>query len=416
MTQISEPVESGVREASDAAIEASGRTGPSPSSGAQFEEPIQRSAEFDTYVEEIRNRYGSNLTFAFSWVEDQIRRRLGIPPLTRAAALLSGLIGVGVRLAVALGVTLLFGEWADIPWGRWTVILAFLGLYDATQSWRTPPLDVPAGPAIQRITEEGTALLRTMVRESDLRDLADFLRRRYRLVPAAMTGLAYAATMVSAGWMFAPAAMDEIPVGSIALLAFLLFEVGSIVVYGVPIQGVLMAREAGYDHHLFWPSPADSPEVKNTLRTGIALGWSTAIWVTIYLLLAASLVSWDSPALIPIAVGFILTAYVAAIGTTLWVRASIQRIVQRVRERRLGGLRKRIDDFGPKYTDLSPQESQQLRDLLFLHHDLRDAPSTPTTTRTLLHTAVTLIIPTIMFLITVLGEVYAERFLDAILP
>ena len=34
-------------------------------------------------------------------------------------------------------------------------------------------------------------------------------------------------------------------------------------------------------------------------------------------------------------------------------------------------------------------------------------------TRTLIHTAVGLIIPTLMFLVTVLGEVYAERFLDA---
>lgn len=416
MTQTSEPVDSGVPEDFDTAIEVSERAGLSRSSGSQFEEPIRRSVEFDAHVEEIRNLGGSNLVFPFAWFEDQIRRRLGVPPLTLAAALLSGLVGIGVRLTVALGATSLIGEWAEVPWGRWTVVLVFYALYDGTQSWRTPPLDVPAGPVIQRMTEEGTALLQTMVRESDLRDLAAFFRRFYRLGPAVMTGVVYAAGMVLACWTLAPTAMDEVPVGSIALLILLLFEVGSIVVFGVPMQGVLFAREAKYDHRLFWASPADSPEVKSALRTGIGLGWSTGTWVTLYLGLAVVLVSWDSPAVIPLAGGFILTAYLIAIATTLWVRASIQKIVQKARARRLQGLRDRIEDFGPGYTDLSPQDSQQLRDLLFLHHDLRDAPTTPTTTRTLVHTAITLIIPTILFLATVLGEVYTERFLDAFLP
>ena len=46
----------------------------------------------------------------------------------------------------------------------------------------------------------------------------------------------------------------------------------------------------------------------------------------------------------------------------------------------------------------------------------RDAPTTATTTRTVMRTAVGLIIPTILLLATVFGEVYTERFLDALLP
>lgn len=407
---------SGVLEGAGALPEVPGEEGPSPDREAQLEGPTLHSAEFDACVEEIRNWFGSNLVFLFPRVEDQIRRRLGVAPLTTTAALLSGLVGVGVRLGAAIGATALVGEWAGIPWGRWTAILAFYALYDATQSWRTPPLDVPPGPAIQKITEEAFALLPTIVRESDLKDLADFLRRRYRLLPAVITGLTYAAAMVWACWIFTPTAMGEIPIGSIVLLAFLLCDVGAVVVYGGVIDGVLMAREARYEHRLFWPSPADSPEVQMALRTETGMGWATGIWTTIYLAMAVILVSWDSPAVVPLAVGFIVAAYLVTIGTTLWIRASIQKIVQRVKEQRLRGLRERIDDFGSSYTHLSPQESQELRDLLFLHHDLRDAPTTPTTARTLLHTALTLIIPTIMFLITVLGEVYTERIFDTILP
>ncbi len=72
--------------------------------------------------------------------------------------------------------------------------------------------------------------------------------------------------------------------------------------------------------------------------------------------------------------------------------------------------------FKPRFADLSPQESGQLRDLLTLHDKIRDAPTTPTTTHTVMHAAVGLIIPTIMFVVAVFGEVYTERILDAILP
>ena len=114
--------------------------------------------------------------------------------------------------------------------------------------------------------------------------------------------------------------------------------------------------------------------------------------------------------------GFIVIGYLALFGAALSNRSSVQRIVQRVREQRLGGLRERIDEFGPNYTGLSLHESEQLRDLLFLYDQIRDAPTTPTTTRTVIATAVGLIIPTILFLATVLSEVYAERFLDSVLP
>ena len=83
---------------------------------------------------------------------------------------------------------------------------------------------------------------------------------------------------------------------------------------------------------------------------------------------------------------------------------------------RLAVFRSRIDAFAPRMVDLSPEESQQLRDLLFLHDKIRDAATSPATARTAVRTAAGLLIPTIAFIITVFGEVSAERILDAILP
>ena len=264
--------------------------------------------------------------------------------------------------------------------------------------------------------DDWLALVPTIVRESDVQELADFARRWYRLQRALVVGGTVTAVMLGICWLFTPAAMGELPAGSIVLLAFLLYEFGVFMPGADLWYWMLMAREAGYEHHLFWPSPADSPQVQNAVRMTNFFGFATGIWITVYLVLTVILVSWESPLVLPLGVGFMVFGYLTTIGKTLALRASIQKIVERIRDQRLHGLQNRIDAFGSRYTDLSPQESEQLRDLLTLHDKIRDAPTTPTTTHTMMHAAVGLIIPAIMFAIAVFGEVYAERILDAILP
>jgi len=326
-------------------------------------------------------------------------------------------MGFGIRLTVVVLATALVGEWAGVPWGRWAVILAFYATFSAGRPFVGPPPDVPAGPRVRRIMEDWTALVPTIAREADLRDLYEYIRRWNRTLISSGVGVVVSAIMLIAGMWLTPVAMGELPVGSIVLLAWLLFDFGATVIYlGVMLSWAFIAREARYGHNLFWPSPADSPAVKKAMRKVTAQGSATGFWITVFLVMTVVLVTWESPLLLSLGAGFIVIGYLALFGAALSNRSSVQRIVQRVREQRLGGLRERIDEFGPNYTDLSLHESERLRDLLFLYDQIRDAPTTPTTTRTVLATAVGLIIPTILFLATVLSEVYAERFLDSVLP
>ncbi len=386
---------------------------PSPAFEAQPEEPAGRSEALDARVEEVRRLFGSSAARLFSPLVVSIRRRLGLAPLSSGAFALAGALGFGIRLALALLVTALIGQWADIPWGRWAVILVFYGLFEASGLTFTPPPDVEPGPRIRKMGEDMTPLLPTIVRESDLQDLAAFLRRWTRLSVMVACGVAVAALMLGAGWLLAPTGMNELPAGSIVLLAFLLYDFGALMVFWDLFAWAFTARQARYDHDLFWPSPADSPEVRKAMQMWNvrALAW----WITVYLVLTLVLVSWDSPVVVPLAVGFIVIGYLTTIGAAFGDRASVRKIVERVRQQQLEELRQRISPFKSRFTDLSTQESEQLRELLFLHDRIRDAPTT-STTHTLLRAAAGLIVPTIVFAITVFGEVSAERFLDAILP
>ena len=140
-------------------------------------------------AEGIRRLYDSNLPFLFPRLEDRLRRWLRIPPQTVRAATVAGAAGVTVRLMSAMVATAFAGVWSDVPWGRWAVILVWYAVFDATQSWRTPPLDVPPGPLIERYVADWSALLSTVERQEDLEDLESFLRRWWRLPRAATAGL-----------------------------------------------------------------------------------------------------------------------------------------------------------------------------------------------------------------------------------
>ena len=78
--------------------------------------------------------------------------------------MLTGLMGSGLRLVVALLVTVLFGQWAAIPWGRWAIVLALYGAIEAIFAWMPPHPDVPPTPRFQRYMEDWTALLPTVAR------------------------------------------------------------------------------------------------------------------------------------------------------------------------------------------------------------------------------------------------------------
>lgn len=381
------------------------------------EEPPERTEAFDACVEDVRRWFGSNTADFFLRLADLIRRRLGVAPMSPGATMLAGLTGSGIRLLVALLAAVLFGQWAGIPWGRWAVIIAFYGVIETGWRIMSPPLDVSPLPRIRRIVEDWTALLPTIVRESDLRELADYTRRWYRLPRTVAAGVAVAGIMLLTCALFTPAALQELPAGSIVLLAWLLYDFGTTPIYwGNLFNWAFMAREARYDHHLFWPNPADSPEVHKVMRKTTSQGFAAGWWITIFLVMTVVLVSWDSPLVLPLAVGFVVIGYLSTIGLAFSNRASVRKIIERSRHQRLAVLRQRIEALEPRFADLSRQESERLRDLLFLHDKIRDAPTTPTNARTLMRTAAALILPTILFVVTVFGEVSAERILDAILP
>ena len=123
--------------------------------------------------------------------------------------MLAGLMGAGIRLLVALVATALFGQWAEIPWGRWAIVIAAYFAVEAENAGSAPPPDVEPPERYRRYMEDWTALLPTIVRESDVRELADFTRRWLRLPVMLAAGVAVAAIMLLACVLFTPDALGR---------------------------------------------------------------------------------------------------------------------------------------------------------------------------------------------------------------
>jgi hypothetical protein len=272
---------------------------------------------------------------------------------------------------------------------------------------------MPPGP--RRLLADFTALVGTIEREHDVRQLAAFVRRWYRLPVSAVVSAGVALTILLTCILAVPDGVRALPVGSVAVLALLLYDFGELAfqnLFAVPF----MARVADFDHRLFWASPVDSVEVRGAMRVWATMQFMVGIGVTLSLMLAIVVVGLDSALLLPLAASFVLWGYLTTFASMLGVRSSVRRIVERIRDRNLAEVQRRIDALGPRFADLPHEDAQRLEHLITLHNAIRVAPTSPGTSQTLVHAAVALIIPTTMFVVTVFGEVLAERLLEGVLP
>jgi len=147
----STPQASQQAQTADTTAEVSGSTAAEAGTEPEpLQTPPERTEAFDALVEDLRRRFFFGSDSLYPVRENLIYRRLGVAPMSPGAMLLTGLMGSGIKLSVALLATALFGEWAGIPWGRWAAVLVGYGAMEALNSWSSPPLGVAPPPRFRQ--------------------------------------------------------------------------------------------------------------------------------------------------------------------------------------------------------------------------------------------------------------------------
>lgn len=337
-----------------------------------------------------------------------VARRFRVAPSSERGALLTGVASGTVRFVLPVLASLAAGDLGGSPVARWGVVAGLLGLLDVAMARRMRKSD--------RAHMDLLALVETMKHDDDVGALRLLVRRRWRLgLNVAFAATAAGLALVSFV-LVAPSAVGKLPAGSVVLLGIVAYELGEFVALYIGFLPAFLARLARSEHRLFWLNPLDSEPVRRTLHSaGINYGL-VGLAVTQYVVLSAFLVSLDSALLVPVAGTFTVIGYVAVGVAVVQTRRAARTIATRVRDRHLGVLEVRIDEFGDRLGSLTPAENEELRHLVETYRSVRDMPTSPGTSETFGHAAKALLIPTLGFLLAVLSEVYAERLLDQLLP
>lgn len=383
-------------------------TSPPSAAGPDAYSPVPSEA-FTAEVRGIERRLISmSEVYLMGRLATVASRRLGLDLTTGWGPVLAGAAGAALRLALPIVAALAFGQLGESPVLRWAVVAVVLGSLDAVGIHRHRQ----SNPAVQGFT----ALLWTITREEDVRDLHDFTRRRYRFGVSAGFAAGVALFVVLACALTAPTALTALPVGSIVLLSVLAYEIGEIAFFTVGFMTPLLLREARFDHELFWLDPLGSKPVRRVLQAWAGSVGFVGVGLTGYLLLAVVLVTPGSPLLLPVVAAFTIAGYVAMLIVLVGLRRSISTIAARVRDESTETLQHRIAAYRGRLDSLAPHEAEELDRLMRMYETVRSASTTPSTSATLGHAARAMLVPTLTFLLAVSSEVFAERLLDQFLP
>lgn len=366
-----------------------------------------RSAQFEADLAHLRRAM-----IAWMWstlIYRVIQVILGRAPYhveTAAQRVAMGVVATALRFLVPVAATTLTWSWAGAPLWTWLGITVFLAAFDV---WGTQT-------ASERSLERAAALPAAIDHDADLRELVDFTRRWWRLRIFAPAAVAIALIVLAAAALVAPDDFRALHPGSLALLAYILYEYGESASMRI-IFFTFYVKESRYLHRLSWHNPFDSPPIQILLGIWRGTSFGGGIMATMAFVIAVILIGPGSltALLAPIA-GLALVSFVLDTVSVLSARRSVQRIVRHTRDATLDRLRRRIDTFEPRLEDLTPQESEQLRNLMATYAAVRAAPTGPSGSETLGHALTALAIPALAFFLAVMAEVYAERFLDQLLP
>jgi hypothetical protein len=119
---------------------------------------------------------------------------------------------------------------------------------------------------------------------------------------------------------------------------------------------------------------------------------------------------------LPVVIVLTSIHYATIIASVIASRASIRRIIQRDKETHMGELKRRIAALAADPCDLSDATYSEFERLNSLHNMIRDVATGPRTTKLAGRVVSSLIVPTIAFVLTVIGEQYAGRFFEKVLP
>lgn len=328
------------------------------------------------------------------FVAFKILRRFHIEPHGRLGRTLAFLFVLATFLGLPLILTAILGQWASAPIGTWIVIAVLFGL--VTMSYG---MYLAIGHKVSSLSLsvlDAEALQRQIIWD----------RFWFSLRVSGPTGALAAAGMVASLIVInrqTPGVV--IPAGNLLIIGFLSYQIGE-----TGCNNLLMCFEArnlaGMKHALYRFNPLDTYTLQEAVTGYNQFGLVTSFMLTVFIACSAILLPDAAFLANPVWLGLLLAVYAIVVLAVVLPRYFVQEIVRKAKQRDLTPLRQNLNAMLDQLSDQSKEEYEQMLRLEKIQEMISQAPESCLPASTIGRLFSTLVLPTITFVLAVLGETY----------
>jgi uncharacterized protein YacL len=204
-----------------------------------------------------------------------------------------------------------------------------------------------------------------------------------------------------------------IPGGNLLVIGFLSYQIGELA-----CNNLLMCFEAknfsGMKHELFRFNPLETHTLQQAIIGYNQFGLVTSLVITVFIASSAILLPSSAYLSNPVWLILVMTVYAIIILAVILPRYFLQIIVQKTKQRELLPIQQRLNNMFDQLMNLSEKEHGDMLRLENIQDLICKAPESCLPFSTIGRLFGTLVLPTITFILAVLGEAYISSLLERV--
>jgi hypothetical protein len=333
----------------------------------------------------------------------QILRRFHIEPQSGLGKAIIFIFFISVFLGLPLIFTAIYDQWAVAPIGPWAVIAIIFGLVVGMS------YNLYYGIGLNVSSIGHTVLDEDAIQRQILWDNLWFSLRICGTV-GALTSAVIVASLI---YINRQTPSVVIPVGSLLVIGFISYQIGELA-----CNNLLMCFEArnfsGMEHALFRFNPLDTHTLQHAIIGYNQFGLVTSLVITVFIASSAILLPDSAYLTNPVWLILILAVYTIIILAVILPRYYVQKIVQKTKQQELLPMRQKLNYMFDHLMNLKEKEYDEMLRLEKIQELISKAPESCLPFSTIGRIFGTLVLPTITFILAVLGEAYISTLLQRI--
>lgn len=328
--------------------------------------------------------------------------RFHIDPRSRFGKSITFLFFFFVFLGLPLTLTAIFDQWESAPLVAWTVIAIIFGLvgnlYDL----------------YYKIGLNVCSIGHTVKNKNFFLRQIEWDRYWFSLRTGVTAGvLTSLGMLVSLVYIDLQTTGPDIPAGSLLVICLLAFQIGELACHNL-LMCFEIRNFAGVEHSLFRFNPLKTATLQKSMIGYNQFGMTTSLLMTAFIACSAILLPDSAFLANPVWLFIVFAVYTIVIFAVITPKYFLQQIIRRTKQSQLKPIRQKLNRLFDRLMTLNDEEYNEMLRLVNIQDMISKAPELSLPISTIGRLFGTLILPTLTFILAVLGEVYISGLLQEV--